>query len=53
MWKSAENMWLTQIKKTTCVHGNLDVKEWLTHFTETNPYKENGGRFDPQNCLFK
>ena len=53
MWKSAENMWLTQITKTTCVYGNLDVREWLTHFTETNPYKENGGRFDPQNCFFK
>ena len=51
MWKSAENMWLTQITKTTCVCGNLDVKEWLTHFTETNPYQENGGRFDPQNCF--
>ena len=43
MWKSAENMWLTQITKTTCVYGNLDVKEWLTHFTETNPYKERMG----------
>ena len=53
MWKSAENMWLTQITKTktTCNYGNLDVREWLTHFTETNLYKENGGRFYPQNCL--
>ena len=37
--------------KTTCVYGNLDVREWLTHFTETNPYKDNGGRFDSQNCF--
>ena len=27
MWKSAENMWLTQITKTSCVYGNLDVKQ--------------------------
>ena len=52
MWKSAENMWLTQITKTTCVRGNLDVREWLTHFKETDPYKENAGRFDPQNYHF-